>query len=97
MGRWAVMGTWVVERYLAGWDRREIDDLVLQVQGGRELFNSFGVCHLRSIAIADDETCLCVFSGPDAETVRAANAAADLPVHRIVAAHETTDELERRP
>ena len=36
--------------------------------------------------IPGDETCLSVFEGPDADTVRAANTACQLPTGRVLAA-----------
>jgi hypothetical protein len=87
---------WIVERYLAGWSAAEISALVQRVVARSEVFDVTGVRHIRSIMIPEDETCFCLFEAADAASVLAANEAADLPCHRVVAAEETKTELEPR-
>jgi hypothetical protein len=76
--------TYVVERYLAGWPVEAMRGLVLRVEGARAVFAHHAVHHQESVVIPDDETCLCVFTGPDATAVWRANEAAGLPVDRVV-------------
>ena len=91
------MGVFVVERYLAGWDPREVDALVELVAQHADEFRARGVHYLRSIVLAADETCLCLFEGSDAETIRCANQDASLPVHRVVPATMTVEVEELAP
>ena len=86
----------MVERYLAGWSATEIASLMQRVAARNEVFEVTGVRHIRSIVIPEDETCFCLFEAADAGRVLAANEAADLPCHRVVAAEETKPELEHR-
>jgi len=79
------MGVFVVERYLAGWSPEAMRGLVLRVEQARPLLAAHGVRHRESVVLHEDETCLCVFEGPDATTVRRANDLAGLPVDRVVA------------
>lgn len=79
------MGMFVVERYLAGWPADQLREVVREVERAAELLAVDGVRHLRSVVLPGDETCLCVFEGPDAEAVRRANHRAGLPVDRVVA------------
>jgi hypothetical protein len=78
------MAVFVVERYLVGWSPDEVHALLSRVGGASDVLAQLGVHHLRSVVIPGDETCLCVFEGPDAETVRHANAVAGLPSDRVV-------------
>lgn len=88
------MRTFIVERYLAGWSPGEVSDLVDRVADQADAFRARGVRHLRSIVLAADETCLCLFEGADAETVRLANESSALPVHRVVPATLTNEIVE---
>lgn len=76
----------VVERYLAGWTGEEIDELEQRCDEFSSEFIARGVRHVESIVIPGDETCLSVFEGPDAETVRDANEACLLPTGRVLPA-----------
>lgn len=78
------MAVFVVERYLVGWTPDEVHTLLSRVAASAEAMAKDGVRHLRSVVIPGDETCLCVFEGPDAETVRRANTVAGLPSDRVV-------------
>jgi hypothetical protein len=77
------MAAFVVERYLVGWSVGEMRELLSSVVERAPSFAAHGVRHLRSVVIAGDETCLCVFEGPDAAGVALANTG--LPYDRIVA------------
>jgi hypothetical protein len=75
----------VVERYLIDWSVADVRALVVGLDALAEQLGEHGVRHVRSVILAVDETCLCVFVGPDEQSVRAANVAAGLPVDRVVA------------
>jgi hypothetical protein len=76
----------VVERFLVGWSADEVEDLVHRLDDAGPRLAEQGVRHLDSIVIPGDETCLSVFAGPDADTVRSANVELALPVGRVLAA-----------
>jgi hypothetical protein len=82
-----VQQIFVVERYLVGWTGEEIDALERRCEESSSQFAERGVRHVESIMIPGDETCLAVFEGPDAETVREANEACRLPTGRVLPAH----------
>jgi Protein of unknown function (DUF4242) len=75
----------VVERYLAGWHPSEVRALVTAVADGCAALERHGVVHLRSVVIAGDETCLCLFEAPDADSVLRANQDLGAPLDRVVA------------
>lgn len=77
------METFVVERYLPGWDGSHLTRLV-----DRLAVADFGpgVHYRGTIVVAGDEACLCLFDADTAEAVRSANLALGLPVSRVVAA-----------
>jgi hypothetical protein len=90
----------VVERNLVGWTSEEIDELGRRCDEATRRFAERGVRHVASIMIPGDETCMAVFEGPDADTVRAVNEACRLPAGRVLTAfvrparrpnRETTD------
>jgi hypothetical protein len=81
------MDVFVVERFLVGWSVDEVDELVRRIDAAAPQFETQMVRHLESIVIPTDETCLSMFTGPDATAVRRANEAAQLPVGRILAAN----------
>jgi hypothetical protein len=76
----------VVERNLVGWTGEEIDDLERRCAESSTVFADRGVRHVESITIPGDESCLAVFEGPDAETVRDVNEACLLPTGRVLPA-----------
>jgi hypothetical protein len=80
------MGIYVVERFLVGWSPDEVDALVRRLTSSAAELGAHGVCHLESIVIPTDETCLSMFGGPDADSIRHANEALGLPFGRILAA-----------
>lgn len=85
----------MVERYLAGWTGDEIDDLLVRLNQLTSHFATYGVTYVRSVVVPGDEVCLCVFDGPRAEPIVAANESARLPTHRVVPAMSTPDHEER--
>lgn len=80
------VGTYVVERYLTGWNGDEIDALLSRLDGLETRFAALDVHYLHSIVLDHDETCLSVFDGPDADAVRLANDEYGLPTDRVVTA-----------
>lgn len=76
----------VVERNLVGWTGEEIDALERRWDESTSEFAEHGVRHIESIVIPGDETCLSVFEGPDADTVRSVNEACRLPTGRVLLA-----------
>jgi len=85
----------VVERNLVGWTDDEIDEMERRCGESNSEFTERGVRHVESIVIPGDETCLAVFEGPDAETVRDANEACRLPTGRVLAAVVRPAPLEK--
>ena len=81
-----VLKFFVVERNLVGWSGAERDDLGLRCTECATEFAGRKVRHVESIVIPGDETCLSVFEGPDAQTVRDANEACGLPTGRVLPA-----------
>lgn len=81
-----VVGTYVVERYLTGWNGDEIAALLARLDGLETRFAALDVHYLHSIVLDTDETCLSVFDGPDADVVRSANDEHGLPTDRVVTA-----------
>ena len=86
MHRGRVQQIFVVERYLVGWTGEEIAALERRCEESISEFAVCGVRHVESIHIPGDETCLAVFEGPDAETVRNVNEACQLPTGRVLPA-----------
>ncbi|MFN6122805.1 MAG: hypothetical protein ACK5CE_24620 [Actinomycetes bacterium] len=78
-----ITDVYVIERFLVGWTSAEVDDLVDRCTRAAAEFARRGVQHLSSIVLPGDETCLSVFTGPDAATVLEANADLGFPVGRI--------------
>lgn len=77
------MQVYLVERYLVGWSAAEFRALATHLDSSVELLAEHGVRYVRSIILADDETCLCMFVGPDEQSIRSANVAAGLPLDRV--------------
>jgi hypothetical protein len=78
------MHVYVVERFLVGWSPEEVDALLHRTDDAAPSLAADGVHHLESIVIPEDETCLSVFVGPDATTVREANHRSNLPLGRVL-------------
>jgi hypothetical protein len=89
-----LVGTFVVERYLAGWTAEEIDTLLARLNELTAHFESYGVRYVRSVVVPGDEVCLWLFDGPRAEPIANANESAGLPTHRVVAVVLTPDHEE---
>ena len=83
------MNTFVVERYLDGWNHQEVAALLARLEDLAASHALGEVRYLRSIVFDVDETCLSIFEGIDDNAVREANVRAGLPVHRVVAATMT--------
>jgi hypothetical protein len=77
------MSTFLVERYLPGADRDQLDRIVGQLAQARF---APGVHYRGSVIVPGDEACLCLFDADDADTLRDANLALGLPVARVCAA-----------
>jgi hypothetical protein len=73
------MPTYLVERYLPGHDRAQLEAALGRLQQGVE-----GVRYLGSLYVPADEACLCRFEATDAQSVRDVNLLASLPFARIV-------------
>jgi Nickel responsive protein SCO4226-like len=84
-----LVGTFIVERYLAGWPPDAVASLVHRVERASDRLASYRVTHLDSIVIPEDEMCLCLFDAPTVDAVKQANAALGLPVDRVVVANIT--------
>lgn len=80
------MDVFVVERFLVGWSATEVDALIGRLEEAAPKLAQLGVSHVESIYIPDDETCLSLFVGPNADTVRSANEECDLPTGRTLGA-----------
>jgi hypothetical protein len=80
------MGTYVVERYLTGWNDSEVGALLCRLDELEPRFELRNVHYLQSIVLDEDETCLSVFTGSDAAQVRLANDEFGLPTDRVVTA-----------
>jgi Protein of unknown function (DUF4242) len=84
MGRVWGVEVFVVERYLVGWTADDIRGVAARLNEIDDLLATYGVRYLKSVMLTADETCLCIFEGPNELSVRAANGAAGLPVDRVV-------------
>ena len=84
----------VVQRIFDGLTGNDIEEIEQRCHAFGPEFARRGVRHVESIVIPGDDTCLSVFEGPDAETVRAANTACQLPTGRVLAAllHSTDSD-----
>ncbi len=85
----------MVERYLVGWTTADVEALLGRIAELAAHFTAHGVRYVRSVVVAGDETCLCLFEGAGAEPIRLANEAAGLPTHRVVPAVLTCVGEER--
>ncbi len=77
----------LVERFLAGAQPAAVEQLAAGLEAASAELRAEGrqVFWLRSLAVADDETCLCVFAAEQAADVEAANRLAGAGYERIVA------------
>lgn len=74
----------MVERYLVGWSADEVHELIERTNELASVLADDQVRHVASVYIEADETCLCLFDGPDSERVQAVNERHQLPFGRIV-------------
>lgn len=74
----------MVERYLVGWSPDEVHGLIERTTELASALADDQVRHVASVYIEADETCLCLFDGPDSERVQAVNERHQLPFGRIV-------------
>ena len=80
--------TFLVERYIPSLEAAALADLARRLDGASRELRAEGrdVHWLRSFALLDDETCLCVFFAPSGADVEEANRRAQAPYERVVAA-----------
>jgi Nickel responsive protein SCO4226-like len=80
--------TFLVERYLPRLDAAQLDALVERLRGATAQLQAEGrqVEWIRSLAVIDDEACLCIFRALAREDVAEANARAEAGYERIVEA-----------
>jgi hypothetical protein len=71
---------YLVERYVPSLSAAELVAAMARLDDLPEP----GVRHVWTILVADEDTCLSVFEGPDPATVEAANRRASFPLDRIV-------------
>jgi hypothetical protein len=78
----------VVERFVSGLDERRLEELVRhERQVVTDLrWSGLDVVYAGSIAIPQDETCLCFFRGADVRSVARANLSVSLASDRILEA-----------
>ena len=90
------MTKYVVERYLPGITPDQLSAAAGSAKSTTAQMAEEGtpVRYLRSTFIPGEEKCFCLFEGPSAEAVRAANERAELPYERIVEAmHIASEDL----
>lgn len=78
------MSVFMVERYLVGWSPDEVHELIERTGELSTALADDDVRYVASVYIEADETCLCLFDGPDSERIQAANERHRLPFARIV-------------
>jgi len=71
---------YLVERYVPSITAAELEAAVARLDDLPEP----GVRHVWTILVADEDTCLSVFEGPDPTAIEAANRRASFPLDRIV-------------
>ena len=90
------MTKYLVERYLPGMTPEQLATAAGSAKRTTETMTQEGtpVRYLRSTFIPGEEACYCLFEGPSADVVRAANDRAQIPYERVVEAmHITSDDL----
>ena len=90
------MAKYVVERYLPG----ITPDQLMAAAGSAKRTTAdmtqegTAVRYLRSTFIPGEEKCFCLFEGPSADAIKAANERAQIPYERIVEAmHVSSEDL----
>jgi hypothetical protein len=78
----------VVERFVSGLDKSRLEDLARRERAevANMRWSGLDIVYVGSVAIPQDETCLCFFRGPDARSVSRANLGVSLASDRIVEA-----------
>lgn len=71
----------IVERVFA--EPADLSELTRRYQQGIRCFELRNINHLRTTVSRDGRRMICEYSAPDAESVREANEATDLPYERI--------------
>ena len=90
------MAKYVVERYLPGITP---DQLMAAAGSAKQTTADMtqegtAVRYLRSTFIPGEEKCYCLFEGPSADVIKAANERAQIPFERIVEAmHVSSEDL----
>jgi uncharacterized protein DUF4242 len=79
---------YVVERYLPGFSRGEVERALERVERAARQLTAVGepVRYLGSTIVLEDEACFCQFEAPSPDVIAAVNRRADLPFDRIVEA-----------
>ena len=82
------MAIYLVERYLVGVERRELDDLPVRLRAATEQLRASGVeiVYLDSTFLPEDECCLCRVDAPSVHATELVNRIAGAPFSRISAA-----------
>jgi len=91
------MGKYLVERYLPGVTPEQLAAAAGNAKSTTAEMTREGtsVTYLRSTFIPGEDKCFCLFEGPSAEAVKAANDRAQLPYERIVEAmHIASEDLK---
>jgi len=86
------MTTYLVERYLPGRDRAWLEAVLARIPR-----DDADVSYLGSLYVPSDESCLCRFSAPDAESVMRVNELAGAPFARVVAAVDLSNRKGESP
>jgi len=90
------MSQYVVERYLPGITPEQLTAAAVAAKSTTAEMTDEGtpVRYLRSTFLPGEEKCYCLFDGPSADAVRAANERAGIPYDRVVEAmHLAADDL----
>ena len=90
------MGQYLVERHLPGISPDQLAAAAASAKRTTAEMTREGmpVRYLRTTFLPDDERCYCLFEGPSADAVAAANDRAGLPYERVAAAtHVAAEDL----
>jgi len=77
------MSTYLVERYFPGRDRAWLEEALSRIPR-----DDADVSYLGSLYLPSDESCICRFDAPNAESVSRINELARVPFARVVAVIE---------
>jgi hypothetical protein len=86
----------LVERYIPALNRSELEALARRLLAATAALRAEGrdVRWLRSLALPDDETCICVFAADHAEDISEANRRASIGYERIVPAIAVDNDFD---